>query len=245
VKKMAKLGKVSVILPAYNEEKALAKVVREVIKVMRGSKFKFEVVITDDGSKDRTFEIAKNLAREFREVKAFTHGVNKGKVAAVKTCVSKASGEVIVIMDADYTYPARFIPEMLEKVSEGYDMVLGNRFGLDTSMSKTHRLGNDFFSAVISLVSGVEIRDVQTGFRAFRKEMFQEMELTAKRFEYETEQTIKAAKRGYRICEIPIEYRERLGESKLNGFSDGLKIMIAIIKFALLETLRGGAGRKR
>ena len=75
--------------------------------------------------------------------------------------------------------------------------------------------------------------------------MFQEMELTAKRFEYETEQTIKAAKRGYRICEIPIEYRERLGESKLNGFSDGLKIMIAIIKFALLETLRGGAGRKR
>ena len=220
--------KISVIIPAYNEELALKPVVEEYLP------YADEIIIVDDGSSDSTYEIAKTLQTD--QVLVFHHEKNQGKVAALRTGVEHAMGDIVIFTDADCTYPARYIPEFVDKIEHGVDLVLGSRQINRRNIPLFNRLGNFIFSSLAAYISGKTIVDSQTGFRAFRKEMFVKFDVEAKSLEFETKMTVRAAKLGYKIVEIPIEYRERVGTSKLHPIKDGLKMFFGLLAVAWHDT---------
>ena len=218
----------SLVIPAYNEEKGLPLVIEEYLD------FVDEIIVVDDGSNDGTSEAAKRYTST--KVKLYNHKVNSGKVAALRTGVKHSTGDIIIFTDADYTYPARFVPALISKMDEGADLVLGSRFQDPENIKRLNRIGNQIFSFLSSYISCIKVSDSQTGLRAFRREMFERLDVNAKGLEFETKMTVRAAKLGYRIAEVPIEYRERVGKSKLNPFKDGMKMFIALLSVASSET---------
>ena len=220
--------KISVIIPAYNEEQALKPVVEEY------SPYVDEIIIVDDGSNDSTYEIAKTLQND--RVLVFRHARNKGKVATLRTGVEQATGTIIIFTDADCTYPARYIPEFVDKIEHGIDLVLGSRQINRKNIPLFNRMGNFIFSSLAAYISGKTIVDSQTGFRAFRKDMFEKFDVEAKSLEFETKMTVRAAKLGYKIAEIPIEYRVRVGTSKLHPMKDGIKMFFGLLAIAWNDT---------
>jgi len=220
--------KISLVIPAYNEEKALTLVVHEYMP------FVDEIIIVDDGSADSTYEIAKELQNDV--IKVFRHEKNQGKVAALRTGVEQTSGDIVIFTDADCTYPARYIPEFVNKIEHGFDLILGSRQINRENIPLFNRLGNFIFSSLAAYISGKTIVDSQTGFRAFRKEMFEKFDVDAKSLEFETKMTVRAAKLGYKIAEIPIEYRERVGVSKLHPIRDGFKMFFGLLTIAWKDT---------
>lgn len=218
--------KVSLIIPAFNEEKGLPLVIEECQDKVD------EIVVVDDGSSDKTYEIAKNY-----NIRLIRHEKNKGKVAAIRTGIDNSSGSIIILIDADYTYPAKHIPQFIAKIEEGAELVLGSRFlGGVNNMPLLNVMGNRIFSAIAAYISCVNITDGQTGFRAFKKDMFCRLDVVANSLEYETKMTVKAAKLGYKIVEIPIEYRQRVGSSKLRPFHDGFRMLKGLISIGWSET---------
>jgi len=220
--------KVSLVIPAFNEEKALRAVIHEY------APYADEIIIVDDGSSDSTCRIAESLENE--KVRLFRHEKNQGKVAALRTGVGHSSGDIVIFTDADCTYPARYIPDFLEKIAAGYDLVLGSRQIRKENIPLFNRLGNFIFSSLAAYISGKTIVDSQTGFRAFRREMFAKFDVEAKSLEFETKMTVRAAKLGYKIAEVPIEYRERVGVSKLRPIRDGFKMFFGLLAVAWNET---------
>ncbi|HWQ66785.1 MAG TPA: glycosyltransferase family 2 protein [Methanospirillum sp.] len=220
--------KVSLIVPAYNEAKAIGPVIEEYYP------FVDELIVVDDGSSDETYEIASRYTDN--KVSAIRHAVNQGKVGALMTGVAHATGDVIVFTDADCTYPARYIPEFLQELNQGADLVLGSRVIDAHNIPLFNRLGNGIFSTLATYISGKVINDGQTGLRAFKRSMFESLHVRAKGLEFETKMTVRAAKLGYVIVEIPIEYRERVGVSKLHPIRDGCRMMRALLSIAWHET---------
>jgi glycosyltransferase involved in cell wall biosynthesis len=218
----------SLIIPAFNEEKALKPVVEEYTPYVD------EIIVVDDGSSDSTNEIAMALQNE--KVRVFKHEKNLGKVAALRTGVEHASGDIVIFTDADCTYPARYIPQFVNKIESGADLVLGSREINRENIPIFNRFGNFIFSSLAAYISGKVIVDSQTGFRAFRREMFEKFDVEAKSLEFETKMTVRAAKMGYKIVEIPIEYRERVGTSKLHPIRDGFKMFLGLLAIAWNDT---------
>ncbi len=218
----------SLVIPAYNEEEGLPLVVKEYLDVVD------EVIMVDDGSSDGTFQAAQRLVGE--KVKLLRHEVNQGKVAALRTGVLQARGDIIIFTDADNTYPARYVPQLVQEIEKGADLVLGARIQARENIPAFNRLGNNIFSFLATYISCIRIKDSQTGMRAFRREMFDKLDVKAKGLEFETKMTVRAAKLGYKIVEIPIEYRERVGKSKLNPLKDGARMLTALLSVAYSET---------
>ena len=216
--------KTSLIIPAYNEEEAIRLVVEEY------TPFVNEIIIVDDGSTDATYEIANALQNE--TVKVIRHGHNQGQAAALRTGVRYASGEIVVFIDADCTYPARYISEFITKIEDGYDLALGSRQINRGNMPLYKRMGNFVLSALVSCIGGTTILDSQTGYRAFRREMFEKFDVEVKNLEFFPKMTMRAVKHGYKIIEIPVKYRTRVGRSKLHPVRDGLKMFFGIIAVA-------------
>jgi dolichol-phosphate hexosyltransferase len=220
--------KTSLVVPAYNEEKGLPLVIQEYLDAVD------EIIVVDDGSTDGTFRAAELLAGN--KVKLFRHKKNSGKVAALRTGVKHANGDIIIFTDADNTYPARFVPDLVREIERGADLVLGARLQNRDNIPAFNRLGNNIFSFLATYISCMKIRDSQTGMRAFRRQMFDKLDVKAKGLEFETKMTVRAAKLGYKISEIPIEYRERVGESKLRPVKDGASMLAALLSVAYSET---------
>lgn len=218
----------SLIIPAYNEEEAIGLVIEEYYSCVD------EIIVVDDGSKDKTYEIACNY--QDANVHVFAHTHNQGKVGALLTGVRKSTGEIIVFTDADCTYPARYIPDFLRELNRGADLVLGVRNIEAHHIPFFNRIGNVIFSTMATYISGKYISDGQTGYRAFRREMMDELLVSAKSLEFETKMTVRAAKLGYLISEVPIEYRERVGTSKLHPIRDGYRMFRALLSIAWHET---------
>jgi dolichol-phosphate hexosyltransferase len=220
--------KTSLVVPAYNEEKGLPLVIEEY------QDFVDEIIAVDDGSTDSTFEAAQRLQND--RVKLFRHDVNSGKVAALRTGMSHATGDIVIFTDADCTYPARYVPELVRAIGQGADLVLGARLQSRDNIPAFNRIGNNVFSFLATYISCMRIMDSQTGLRAFRRDMFDRLDVRAKGLEFETKMTVRAAKLGYKIVEIPIEYRERVGKSKLRPVKDGARMLSALFSVAYSET---------
>lgn len=219
--------KTSLIIPAYNEEKGLPKVIEECHGMVD------EIIVVDDGSSDKTHEMSGN-----DKIRFIRHKKNQGKVAAIRTGISHAMGDIIILMDADYTYPAKYLPQFKTIIEEERaQLVLGSRFlnGIN-NMPLLNTIGNRIFSIIAAYISCVNITDAQTGYRAFKKEMFSKLDVNALSLEYETKMTVRAAKYGYKIVEFPIEYRKRIGYSKLRPIQDGVKMFRGLMSIAWGET---------
>lgn len=214
--------KTTLVIPAYNEEEALPKTLDEYMELVD------EIVVVNDGSKDRTDQIATEYAKKCPKVRYISHEVNKGKPAALRTGVENASGDVLVFTDADCTYPARYVPEFVRRIGKGSDIVLGARVFNGGNIPLLNKIGNSIFSSLITFFCYTRITDAQTGYRAMRRDLFSELDVPARGLEYETKMTLRAAKLGYDIAEVPIEYRKRVGRSKLNPIKDGFFMLKSI-----------------
>ena len=223
--------KVIITIPAYNEEKTIGRVIKEIKKVMNNSKYNYKVLVVDDGSKDGTAKVAENCGAI-----VFSHPKNYGLAETFKTEIEKSLSykpDVIVHTDADGQYMAEDIPKLIKEVENGYDLVLGSRFkGKIESMPLIKRIGNKAFSKVVSGITRVKISDSQTGFRAFNKEVAEKIKLISTHT-YTQEQIIRACKCKFKIKEIPIFFGRRLsGKSRLmkNPLDYAIKAWINIFR---------------
>ncbi len=214
--------KTTLVVPAYNEEEALPKTLDEYMEYVD------EIVIVNDGSKDNTHKIAQEYASKNKKIHYIRHEVNKGKPEALRTGVNNSTGDIVIFADADCTYPARYIPEFVKRINNGSDMVLGARIFNKTNIPFLNRIGNRIFSLLITYFCYTKILDAQTGYRAMRRNIFTELDVQAKGLEYETKMTMRAAKLGYSVVEVPIEYRKRVGKSKLHPIRDGFYMLKSI-----------------
>ncbi len=219
---------VSVVMGTYNEEAAIGRVLTDIERVTDG---RAEVVCVD-GSSDRTPDIAREHGARVIEQEPQGYGV------AVRAALLAADRPVVVTTDCDDTYPMEALPRFLEHINEGYDVVSGDRLyhGAGT-MPRLNRLGNHAFAALASALLGRRVHDTTTGMRAYRRELIEQIEWT-ENTGLSAELLIRPLARGYRVREVPIEYAERLGETKLDPLTGGWEIASSIVEVCLEERLR-------
>jgi glycosyltransferase involved in cell wall biosynthesis len=220
---VAEPGEVSVVVPAYNEEEAIASVVAG----LREAGAWREVLVVDDGSTDRTAERA--AAAGARVVR---HPYNKGNGAAVKTGIREAAGGVVLLLDADGQHDPAEARALVSRVGE-YDMVIGARSAADQAVSRA--LGNAVFNALASWLTGRAIPDLTSGFRAARRERLLEiLHLLPNGFSYPTTSCLAFLKAGFNVAFVPVRARARRGDSKIRPLRDGVRFLLMILKIVTL-----------
>ncbi len=203
--KSNQIMRVIITIPAFNEERTLPHVIAEIKEVMRQTKYKYQILVLNDGSKDKTAQVAKEI-RAVVVSNKINLGLAQTFIKEMEECVARKA-DIIVHTDADGQYDPRHIPQIIAKVEEGFDLVLGSRFsGRVRGMPFLKRVGNKAFARVISSLTKVRITDSTTGFRAFTLEVARDIKFI-NTFTYTQEQIIRAAKQGFKITEIPINTR--------------------------------------
>ncbi len=223
--------KIVITIPAYNEEKSIGRVINDIKKVMNTTKYKYKILIVDDGSKDQTAKTAKQAGAI-----VYSHPRNYGLAEAFRTEIKKClelKADVIVHTDADGQYLASEIPKLIEPIiKKQADLVLGSRFkGHIEYMPITKRLGNIAFSKVISNITNFSISDGQTGFRCFSREVAEKIPIISN-FTYTQEQVIRTLKNKFKVLEVPVYFAKRDGKSRLmkSPFEYAIKAWINIFR---------------
>lgn len=223
----------SVLIPVYNEERTILEIIRRVDNVNLPK----EIIIVDDGSRDKTQELLKaEVEGKFSNVKVFYHKRNRGKGAAIRTAILKATGDFVLIQDADLEYDPSEYHALLEPLLDGRaDVVYGSRFlggGPHRVHFYWHRLANGMLTTYSNMLNNLNLTDMEVGFKVFRREVIQSINLRCNRFDFEPEVTAKIAKRGCRLYEVPISYSGRgYGEGKKVGLKDAFAAVWAITKY--------------
>ncbi len=223
--------KLSVVIPVYNEKATVEEIIRRVQAVDVG--MEKEVVVVDDGSTDGTREILAGLGSS--QVRVSLHEKNRGKGAALRTGFAAADGDIILVQDADLEYDPREYPKLLEPILEGRaDVVYGSRFlgGPHRVLFFWHYVGNRLLTTFSNMVSNLNMTDMETCYKVFRREVLRGIRLKSERFGFEPEITIKVAKLRYRVYEVPISYAGRdYAEGKKIGWKDGVAAIFHILRF--------------
>jgi glycosyltransferase involved in cell wall biosynthesis len=224
---------VAVVMGTYNEEAAIGGVLADIDRVTDG---RAEVVCVD-GSSDRTPDIARRMGARVVEQEPQGYGV------AVREAVLTPDRPVVVTTDCDDTYPMERLPDFLDRINEGYDVVSGDRItpGAET-MPALNRLGNRAFAALASLLLGRRLHDVTTGMRAYRRDLLHRIEWT-ENTGLSAELLMRPVARGYSVMELPIGYDERTGETKLDPLRGGSAIAKSILRVGAAERLGWEVGR--
>lgn len=221
----------SVVIPVFNEEKNIGFVIRGVHHVLKRMGFPYEVIVVDDGSVDRTAEVAKNC-----DVKLINNDMNLGKGVALRAGFVKARGQFIVTMDGDGSHRPEDIPSLVYSLLGDKDVhvVMSTRFDDElgkNSTTKLHLIGNVIINILILFLTGKRITDSQSGLRVFKRDVLRKLSLDSSGYDIESEIIVKILKNGYKIKEVPIQCRKRYsGASKINSFKDGFEILKAILK---------------
>jgi glycosyltransferase involved in cell wall biosynthesis len=219
---------ISVVIPAYNEEKTIGDVVSNAISTMDSVGLPYEIIVVDDGSTDST----KMIASKYKAI-ILSNGRNRGKGYALRKGFLHAQGDIIVTMDADGAHKAKEIPDLISPLFNGVDIAAGSRFlghGKD-SIKKLHRFGNFMFNFTITVMTGKRVTDSQSGFRAFKRHVLESFNLESLGYSIETEITVKSLKNGFVFREKPITCEKRRYDvSKLRAFADGKNIFKTILK---------------
>ncbi len=224
----------SVVIPAYNEEQGIAQIMNRVLSVRENltkvGVDELELLVVDDGSKDRTAEIAHGIASQNSGVVVVTHEVNKGYGGALKTGFSRAKGELIGFLDADGTYPPEYFPQLCQAVLSGCDLVIGSRMaGAESQMPVTRRVGNVFFASLLTLLGWQRITDSASGMRVFRREVLPQVYPLPNGLNLTPVMSTRAVHEGIQMSEIPIPYSERVGRSKLSVIRDGILFLQSMV----------------
>jgi glycosyltransferase involved in cell wall biosynthesis len=228
------MAMLSVVIPAYNEEKGIAEIVKRVLAVQDGLKNvginQMELLVVDDGSRDQTAQITGDIASSIPGVRLIRHPINKGYGAALKTGFSQARGELIGFLDADGTYPPEYFPELCKLALNGSDLVIGSRMaGADSKMPVTRRVGNVFFANLLSLLGRERVSDSASGMRVFKREILDRIYPLPDGLNLTPVMSTRAVHEDIKMAEVPIPYSERLGRSKLSVIRDGSEFLQSIL----------------
>ncbi len=227
--------KLSIVIPVYNEEATLRQIVARVLK----TPYEKELVMVDDCSHDDSAKILADLAKEHPEIRVFTHNENRGKGAALATGFGEVTGDVVLIQDADLEYDPSDYPVLLRPILEGKaDVVFGSRF-LGGPYVRVHLfwhyLGNRFLTLMSNAFTNLNLTDMETCYKVFRREVAQRIDIKSKSFAVEPEMTAKVARQRVRVYEVPISYAGRdYAEGKKIGPKDALIALWAIVRWSPL-----------
>ncbi len=232
--------KVTIVIPCYNEARTIAALVEEVRRSPLANK---EIIVVDDCSTDGTreklkAEIAPKIDRVIR------HDVNRGKGAALRTALEHASGDIVIVQDADLEYDPREYPALIAPILDGRaDAVYGSRFvgsQAHRAVYYWHMLGNSFLTMLSNMLTNINLTDMETGFKAFRRDVLQKIEIEEDRFGFEPEITAKIARLNCRIYEVGISYSGRTyKEGKKISWKDGASAIRCILKYNLFRRRPG------
>jgi glycosyltransferase involved in cell wall biosynthesis len=227
-----------VVIPVFNEESTLEHVVSRVLAVPE----LLEIIIADDGSTDRTAQIAYNLQQQHDLVRVVRNEKNSGKTAALRSGFAMTRGEIVIVQDADLEYDPDEIPGVIRPILDGHAAVVyGSRFLVRRAARVLyfyHFLGNKVLTFLSNLLTNLNMTDIETGYKAFRGEIIRNMTIVSSGFGFEVEVTAKVAKLGCAIYEVPISYYGRTyQEGKKIGTKDGLMALWLIFRFNLFTGL--------
>jgi len=226
--------KLSVVMPIYNEQATLRQVVERVLAVP----LEIELICVDDGSRDGSRELLAELQRQHPQVRVFLQPQNMGKGAALRRGIQEATGDYVIIQDADLEYDPGDYPALLDPLLQGKaDVVYGSRF-LGAAPHRVlyfwHSVGNKLLTLVSNCLTNINLTDMETCYKVFRREIIQAIPIEEDRFGFEPEITVKVAKRRLRIYEVGISYWGRTyEEGKKIGWKDGVRALWCLLKYSV------------
>jgi glycosyltransferase involved in cell wall biosynthesis len=226
------MNKLSIVVPVYNEAATILSSLRRV----QETPYQKEIIVVDDGSKDGTRDVLAGITDP--EIRVFFHTRNQGKGAALRTGFAQATGDFVIVQDADLEYDPSDYSLLLEPLEAGdADVVYGSRFlgGSRRVLFFWHTIGNKMLTLLSNMTTDLNLTDMETGYKAFRLEVVRKLELRSNRFTVEPEITAKVARMRYRVYEVPISYHGRTyEEGKKIGWRDAITALLAILRYGLL-----------
>ena len=230
------MKKVSIIIPVYNEKDTIKELL-EKVKFAKFSDLEKEIIIVDDCSNDGTTDVLRELRKDY---KVLFHEKNQGKGAAIRTAVKEATGDFVVIQDADLEY----LPDDYDKllpllINDEADVVYGSRFKNQANLKNfilKNKIANKFLTLLTNILYGAEITDMETCYKAFKRELIQSITIKSNRFDFEPEITAKIMKKKIRLKEVPISYFGRgHEEGKKINWKDGIHAILTLIKYRFID----------
>lgn len=230
--------KLSIVIPVYNEAATISQIVDLVRSVDVG--MEKEILLVDDCSRDGTREVLDKLGQANADLKVLFHEVNQGKGAALRTGFAAATGDVVLIQDADLEYDPKEYPRLLQPIVDGHaDVVYGSRFlggGAHRVVFYWHYLGNQLLTTLSNMTTNLNLTDMEVCYKVFKREVIQSIPLRENRFGFEVEITAKIARRKLKIYEVPISYYGRdYSEGKKIGWRDGFSALRCIVKYMFTD----------
>lgn len=227
--------KISVVIPAFNEESTIV----QVIDAVRAQGLDTEIIVVDDRSTDATRTKLQPLA-DAGTIRLIQHSINKGKGAALRTGIAAATGEVVIIQDADLEYDPGDYRKLLQPIEEGRaDVVFGSRFAggeVHRVLYFWHSMANKALTLASNMLTNLNLSDIEVGYKVFRREVIQSIQIEEDRFGFEPEVTAKVARKRCRVYEVGISYRGRTyEEGKKVGWRDGFRALYCIVRYNLFD----------
>jgi len=226
---------ISIVLPVYNEEKKLKKNIKKIISYLNKLKVNYEIIIAEDGSIDKTYEIGSELSKRYKKIRITHSPIKLGKGKALKRAFSLAKGEYVGFMDIDLATNLRSLKDLINYVKK-YDIVMGSRYLKESKIKRTHkrRFFSWFYNFLVRVLFNSKIHDHQCGFKAFKKDVILKLNKLSRadHWFWDTEILVLAQKYGYSVKEFPVEWSESR-KTKINVFKDGLNMFVNLIKLKI------------
>lgn len=235
------MNKLSIIIPCYNEEKLITGILEKILRTRLDYNMEKEIVIVNDGSTDGTAEVLKIFVEKNPAIQLIHQPINMGKGAAIRAALATISGDVVIIQDADLEYDPNDYNRLLQPISDGHgDVVYGSRFmgtGPHRVLFFFHTMGNKFLTFLSNLFTGLNLTDMETGYKMFKTDVLRQIKIKENRFGFEPEITAKVSRiKNIRIYEVGIAYYGRTyHEGKKINWADGLRAIWCILKYNIFS----------